>query len=189
MARGSLRHHHESLSMYTNRAAFLDMIGVSEGTSTSPLTQNHGYDVIVSGPGGGEIFTDYSDHPFVHRAPKVVNSAGLRSTASGKYQIMVHDWPHYKALLGLTDFSPVAQDAVALQLIRERSALPLIDGGDLAEAIARCANLWASFAGAGYGQHEQSVGFLVKAFTNAGGQLHADTQVAALSSWGNEART
>lgn len=173
--------------MYANRAAFLDMISVSEGTSTSKLTQHHGYDVIVSGPEGGEIFTDFSDHPFAHRAPKVVNSAGLCSTASGKYQIMIHDWPHYKALLNLPDFSPASQDLMALQLIRERSALLLIDGGQIAAAVARCANLWASFTGAGYGQHEQTMAFLINAYTAAGGQLYAVLESEQPVVWGGEA--
>ena len=42
------------------RKAFLDMLGGSEGTDNGrQKTRNHGYDVIV----GGELFTDYSDHP------------------------------------------------------------------------------------------------------------------------------
>ena len=43
------------------RKAFLDMLAWSEGTDNGrqEKTRNHGYDVIV----GGELFTDYSDHP------------------------------------------------------------------------------------------------------------------------------
>ena len=42
------------------RKAFLDMLAWSEGTDTGrQKTRNHGYDVIV----GGELFTDYLDHP------------------------------------------------------------------------------------------------------------------------------
>lgn len=42
------------------RKAFLDMVAWSEGTDNGrQKTRNHGYDVIV----GGELFTDYSDHP------------------------------------------------------------------------------------------------------------------------------
>lgn len=158
--------------MYENRTAFLDMLGWSEGTATSPATLNKGYDVIVTGiDGKPEIFSDYSDHPFANgRPPKQINSKGLYSTAAGRYQIMRRDWPHYKAQLHLQDFSPKAQDVYALQLIRERSALPLIDGGKIAEAILRVNNLWASLAGAGYGQHEHAMDKLVEAYTSAGGQ-------------------
>ena len=43
-------------------------------------TRNHGYDVIV----GGELFTDYSDHPrkLVTLNPK------LKSTGAGRYQLL-----------------------------------------------------------------------------------------------------
>ena len=42
------------------RKAFLDMLAWSEGIDNGrQKTRNHGYDVIV----GGELFTDYSDHP------------------------------------------------------------------------------------------------------------------------------
>ena len=51
----------------------------------------------------------------------------------------------------LKDFSPKSQDAVALQQIKERGALPMIDRGRyLGQAIDRCSNIWASLLGAGY---------------------------------------
>lgn len=167
--------------MNQNRTAFLDMLGVSEGTSTSPATQNDGYDVIVTGVDGiPEVFTDYSDHPFSKGRPsKVINSKGLTSNASGKFQIMLRDWPHYRAQLDLDNkdlypdgaFSPAAQIAYAIQLIRERGALPLIDMGNFALAVARCSNLWASLPGAGYGQHENQMAKLEAAYADAGGSL------------------
>ena len=51
------------------RKAFLDMLAWSEGIDNGrQKTRNHGYDVIV----GGELFTDYSDHPrqTCHAKPK-----------------------------------------------------------------------------------------------------------------------
>ena len=157
--------------MNPNRQAFLDMLSVSEGTSTSPATRCKGYDVIVTGVDGKpEIFTDFSDHPFARgRPPKVINRNGLLSTAAGRYQFLLRDWAHYKALLHLSDFGPVAQDLWALQLIRERNALPLIDGGDFDLAVARVRTLWASLPGAGYGQPEHKIERLRKAYTDAGG--------------------
>ena len=59
------------------RKAFLDMLAWSEGTDNGrQKTRNHGYDVIV----GGELFTDYSDHPrkLVTLNPK------LKSTGAGR---------------------------------------------------------------------------------------------------------
>ena len=81
-------------------------------------TRNHGYDVIV----GGELFTDYSDHPrkLVTLNPK------LKSTGAGRYQLLSCWWDAYRKQLGLKDFSPKSQDAVALQQIKERGALPTL---------------------------------------------------------------
>ena len=64
------------------RKAFLDMLAWSEGTDNGrQKTRNHGYDVIV----GGELFTDYSDHPrkLVTLNPK------LKSTGAGRYQLFL----------------------------------------------------------------------------------------------------
>ena len=75
-------------------------------------TRNHGYDVIV----GGELFTDYSDHPrkLVTLNPK------LKSTGAGRYQLLPVGGMPSPQQLGLKDFSPKSQDAVALQQIKER---------------------------------------------------------------------
>jgi len=159
--------------MNQNRKAFLDMLAVSEGTSTSPATMDNGYDVIVTGiDGKPEIFTEYSDHPFNKgRKSKVINSKGLTSNASGRYQHMLKDWAHYRNQLALPDFGPESQDLWAIQLIRERGALPLIDIGNFDLAVARVRNLWASLPGAGYGQHENKIDKLRAAYLAAGGVL------------------
>ena len=161
------------MTQYANRRAFLDMLAVSEGTSTSPATKRNGYDVIVTGiDGKPEIFTNFSNHPFdLGRKSKVINSKGLTSNASGRYQFMLKDWHHYRDQLHLMNFGPEAQDAWALQLIRERGALPLIDMGQFALAVARVRNLCASLPGAGYGQHENQIAKLQTAYINAGGVL------------------
>ena len=101
-------------------------------------TRNHGYDVIV----GGELFTDYSDHPrkLVTLNPK------LKSTGAGRYQLS-RWWDAYRKQLGLKDFSPKSQDAVALQQIKERGALPMIDRGDIRQAIDRCSKYLGFTAG------------------------------------------
>ena len=109
--------------------------GVVGGTDNGrQKTRNHGYDVIV----GGELFTDYSDHPrkLVTLNPK------LKSTGAGRYQLLSRWWDAYRKQLGLKDFSPKSQDAVALQQIKERGALPMIDRGDIRQAIDRCSNIW-----------------------------------------------
>ena len=60
----------------------------------------------------------------------------------------------HRKQLGLKDFSPKSQDAVVLQQIKERGALPMIDRGDIRQAIDRCSNIRASLPGAGYGQFD-----------------------------------
>ena len=77
-------------------------------------TRNHGYDVIV----GGELFTDYSDHPrkLVTLNPK------RKSTGAGRQQLFPLRDAYRKQYL--KDFSPKSQDAVALQQIKERKAYP-----------------------------------------------------------------
>ena len=54
-----------------------------------------------------------------------------------------------------------SQDAAALQQIKERGALPMIDRGDIRQAIDRCSNIWASLPGAGYGQFEHKADSLI----------------------------
>ena len=73
--------------------------------------------------------------------------------------------------LGLKDFSPKSQDAVALQQIKERGALPMGLIGDIRQAIDRCSNIWASLPGAGYGQFEHKADSLIAKFKEAGGTV------------------
>ena len=139
--------------MNPKQKAFLDLIAWSEGTSTHPLTKNNGYDVVVSGIHGPAIFMDYTDHPFAHGGSVQwrLNPPAF-STAAGRYQVLAHYFAAYKQQLDLPDFSPTSQDAVAVQQIKERRALALIESGNVEAAIAACSNIWASFPGNAYGQ-------------------------------------
>lgn len=151
------------LELNKQRRAFLDMLARSEGTDKpGQNTKNRGYDVIV----GGSLFSDYSDHP-----RKLVNlpKLGIKSTAAGRYLLLSKWWDAYLKQLGLKDFSPASQDQVALQQIKERGALPLIDNGQIRQAIDRCSNIWASLPGAGYGQFEHKADNLIEKFKAAGG--------------------
>ncbi|POR52740.1 muramidase (phage lysozyme) [Paraburkholderia eburnea] len=166
--------------MNANRVAVLAMIRRSEGTVTSPVTKCGGYDVIVTGADGKpEVFTDFSTHPFAGgRAAKLIREKtttrpALYSTASGAYQCLLANWTHYSSLLNLADFGPSSQDAIALQQISEFRALPLIDAGDIAEALKLIAPLWASLQGAGYGQHENTTNTLIAWYVAAGGTTGA----------------
>ena len=55
--------------------------------------------------------------------------------------------------------------------IKERGALPMIDRGDIRQAIDRCSNIWASLPGAGYGQFEHKADSLIAKFKEAGGTV------------------
>ncbi|CFQ88128.1 MULTISPECIES: glycoside hydrolase family protein [Yersinia] len=151
-----------------NLAAFLDMVGFSEGTSTSKHTKNDGYDIVVDGINSPKVFTSYSSHPNVL---VTVNSKGLKSTAAGRYQLLNRWWAPYAELLKLKDFSPESQDKIAIQQIKERGALDDIKLGNITAAIKKCSNIWASFPGAGYGQFEHNIQKLLLAYTKAGGVL------------------
>ena len=126
--------------------AFLDLIAKSEGTFGHG---DDGYNVLV----GGKLFHDYSRHPNI----TVDLGRGLKSTAAGRYQILHRYAVAYSASLALPDFGHESQDAIALQMIHERGAIPLITGGHIRTAIARCSNIWASFPDNGYGQNAHSI--------------------------------
>ena len=59
----------------------------------------------------------------------------------------------------------------AVQQIKERGALPMIDRGDIRQAIDRCSNIWASLPGAGYGQFEHKADSLIANSKEAGGTV------------------
>lgn len=142
-----------------NLAAFLDTLAFSEGTLR--YGEDDGYNVLV----GGGLFDDYSKHPdvLVHLSPT------LASTAAGRYQLMARYYEPYRAQLNLPDFSPESQDAVAIQQIQECKALDLIEAGQMKDAFAACAHIWASLPGAGYGQHENQLNDLLVHFAAQGG--------------------
>ena len=139
------------------RKAFLDMLAWSEGTDGGrQKTRNHGYDVIV----GVSYFTGPQD---IFSASAL--NPKLKSTGAGRYQLLSRWWDAYRKQQ-LKDFSPKSQDAVALQQMR-RGALPMIDRGDIRQAIDRCSNIWASLPGAGYGQFEHKADSLIAKFKRA----------------------
>jgi muramidase (phage lysozyme) len=161
-------------------ASFLTLVRFSEGTSTSPLTKNDGYDVIVTGVDGPSVFTDYSDHPFANRPAVMVQPLsakwpeGLFSTAAGGYQILYWIWVAYRKQLSLPDFSPSSQDAVAAQLISERHAIEPLLAGNIEEAITLCSGIWASLPGNSDGQGGHSMEALLDQWnTITGGASNA----------------
>lgn len=156
-----------------NVVAFLDMLAVSEIDAYTRAHSDDGYNVLVGSHGpmkrDGKIipanvltFASYATHP------NVLNRA-VNSTAAGRYQLLFRYFSPYAKLLHLADFSPLSQDQIAIQQIREQRALPLIQSGHVAAAIAACSNIWASLPGNDYGQHQNDIAMLIAAYKAAGG--------------------
>lgn len=144
-----------------NVLAFLDMLAWSEGTKGRG---DDGYNVVV----GGGLFSGYADHP---RQLIDLPRLGIKSTAAGRYQLLARYWDAYRKQLCLDDFSPVSQDRVAIQQIRERKAYQLVVTGQIEAAIIACSNIWASLPGAGYGQREHNMTDLLAKYREFGGAL------------------
>ena len=155
----------------TNISAFLDMIAVSEIGRPLLGESENGYNVIVgSTPEKPDLFVSYADHP-----RKLVDLGnGLKSTAAGRYQILARYFDAYKASLGLPDFSPASQDAIATRMIHEAGADADIAAGDLYNATMKVSHLWASLPGATYGQHVNQYSDLQEAYVASGGILQTD---------------
>ena len=167
-------------------AAFLDLIAASKGTSSHPLTRADGYDVIVSGVDGHNVFTDFATHPFaLGRAPILVRAAqpaeyepydgtstaaprevkpavpALHSTASGRYQLILPTWQEIATLMHLGTFSAQNQDAAALNILEECHATEAILALDIPTAIDKACDVWASFPGNLYHQGGRPMGWLL----------------------------
>lgn len=154
-----------------NLAAFLTMLRQSEGADYSTCY------------GNSHTIQNFSDHPAVtgewtgvvlpdSYCTNAGFSPGCKSTAAGAYQMRKATWLAKKAQLGLTDFSSASQDQAAIQLITDRGALGAVQSGDVATAVYRCRNEWASLPGNSYGQAgNQTVDQLTAWFQSAGGSL------------------
>lgn len=132
-----------------NRRAFLWMIRKAEGTSGP-----NGYRTLY----GGGLFTGYADHP-----RRLITKGGWSSTAAGAYQILERTWNTVQRALQLHDFTPASQDQAGLWLVEQRGGLDDVDAGRWEAAIRACRKEWASFPGAGYGQGERSMAFMLAA--------------------------
>lgn len=137
----------------TNLSAFLHLIRVGEGTA-----DDLGYQRIY----GGELFSDFSDHP-----RKEVTANGITSTAAGAYQFLSRTWDSLK----LPDFSPAHQDEGACILIKRRNAFEDVLAGRIQQAISKCNKEWASLPGSPYGQPTLTLAKALEIYTTAGGTL------------------
>ena len=58
-----------------------------------------------------------------------------------------------------------------MQQIKERGASPMIDRGDIRQAIDRCSNIWASIAGRRLWSVRYKADSLIAKFKEAGGTV------------------
>ena len=149
--------------MSPNMRAFLDMLAVNLDTSTIRGSDD-GYNVSAD----GSLFPSYADHP---RQRVWFSLRAIWSTAAGRYRITARNFDAYKAALHLADFSPMSQDLIAQQQIREQFANEFVENGQLRMAVARCRNIWGGLPGSIYGPHEQHFAMLKAVYQQAGGSL------------------
>ncbi len=145
-----------------NERAFLDMIAYAEGTAGPD-----GYRTMF----GHRLFDSFADHPRQYFEFTNARGEKLRTSAAGRYQFLARTWDTLKARLNLPDFGPESQDRAAIELIRERGALPDVRAGRVAAAVVKVAPIWASLPGAGYAQPERKLSALLASYTTAGGNL------------------
>ena len=94
------------------RKAFLDMLAWSEGTDGRWKTRNPWLWRHCRRRALYLLITPIT-LTTCHAKPK------LKSTGAGRYQLLSRWWDAYRKQLGLKDFSPKSQDAVALQRIED----------------------------------------------------------------------
>lgn len=123
-------------------AAFLKALRYGEGTADADGYRRHF---------GGELFESFDAHPR-KAITKRLGGKEITSTAAGAYQFLSRTWSECKGLLELPDFTPASQDVAAAFLVRGAGAFPDLRSGNVAEAAARCAGIWASLPTSPYGQ-------------------------------------
>lgn len=123
----------------SNLTKFLNFLSKAEGAD---------YNTIV----GGSRFNSFDAHPGV---------VGLRtkegpSTAAGRYQITKTTYDDVAPRLGIKDFSPQSQDAIAIELIRRGKAYDDVVSGNFESAINKLGSTWASLPSSPYSQPKKS---------------------------------
>ena len=165
-----LRSYLEKLLSDPRVRAFLDTIAKAEGAD------------YITKVGGGKV-NDLSLITKDRRAIEYKKGA-KPSTAAGRYQFLNDTWDEVSKALGLTDFSPRSQDLAALWLAEfkknkdgsQRKAISTLLSGDTAGAITASRKEWASFPGAGYGQGERSMNWMLKTFQQSLGSASGGFQ-------------
>ena len=118
------------------------MVGDDNGRQK---TRNHGYDIIV---GWKAVPLSVCTMKLAHAEPK------LKSTGAGRYRLLSRWWDAYHRQLAAEELSEGQDGCGIASRLKTWRFTPMIDRGDIRQAIDRCSNIWASLPGAGYGQFE-----------------------------------
>lgn len=113
-----------------NVKAFLDVIAESEGA---------GYNSLVGHGTKNSAIKDLSRHPGIIG----MWTADGPSTAAGRYQITKTTWDSLSHG-GKAPFTPEAQDAAAIELLKRRGAWQHVLAGDFVAAAKKLGNEWQS---------------------------------------------
>jgi muramidase (phage lysozyme) len=107
---------------------------------TETETEGGGYDFKYGALKGRKNdpwrFTDFS----THLGPCVDG----KNTAAGMYQTLKDTWKVRIENMGLTDFSPMTQDLIAVDILRTIHALDAVMSGDLPSALEKASAQWSS---------------------------------------------
>lgn len=138
-----------------NVRRYLDVIAQAEGTAQYADPYRVAF--------GGSTMADLARHPGIARSFKQTDGKTNTTTAAGKYQFLERTWNDVAGKLGLTDFSPRAQDLGALELMRRSGSLDDVLRGDYGSAIRKDGRTWASLPSSPYAQPKRSAAFIATA--------------------------
>lgn len=144
-----------ALLEHPNVRRYLDVIAQAEGTAQHADPYRVAF--------GGSTIADLARHPGIARRFRQTDGKTNTTTAAGKYQFLAPTWNDVAGKLGLTDFSPRAQDLGALELMRRSGSLDDVLRGDYASAIRKDGRIWASLPSSPYAQPKRSAGFIAAA--------------------------
>jgi len=120
--------------------AFLMTIRWAEGTASQD-----GYQIMY----GGGKFKSFAKHPRQVQTTYYKDKNGVErvfnaSSCAGAYQICEGTYDEYAPILGIKDFSPASQDAIAIALIQKFGADKKAEEGNIKQAIFSLCSTWAS---------------------------------------------
>ena len=151
------------------RKAFLDMLAWSEGTDNEDVRKP---EIMVMTSLWAESYLLIMNHPRKLAPAKPKTQINRRRTLSGFFPVETGCLPQAAWPERLLRKSP---DAVALQQIKERGALPMIKSVVISSGNRPLLRIiWASLPGAGYGQFEHKADSLIAKFKEAGGTVRRD---------------